>query len=109
MRKILLGLACAAALALTGCGKTIDGTGPAADQVASVIADVQANVKTACGYVVAASSVANILTAIGVPYVGMAADVAQQVCGALTTVSARRGGPSVIVNGRRIAIKARRA
>lgn len=112
MRRLMIGLACAAALALAGCGKTVDGTGPSAagDQVAAVaVKEVQADVLKGCGYVIEYGSVAQMIGALGVPYIGMAVDLATQACTALTSTVRGAGRPAVIVNGKRIVIRARRA
>ncbi len=129
MKKLGTVAILAAVLSLVAaCGKTVDGSGPVpagapaastsspvnADQLDSVIAEVQAGVKAACGWVVAGQSIANIVTAIGVPYVGMVAEITSEACTALqaTHVLGRRAKskpPSVTVKGKVIVLRAHRA
>lgn len=77
-------------------------------QTAENIAKIQTATQTACAFVPTAASVAGILTALypaaGAP-VGVATQVASQICSAVTAKSARRGGPppsvaGVVVEGR---------
>lgn len=120
LRKISIGAMLAISLALAACGTVpLPAPGPApapapspiGGQVAEIVADAKAIIQATCGWVVEGQSLANIASAMGVPYVGMAADIASQVCGALQAASAKRGSarPHVIVRGRSIAIRAHRA
>lgn len=114
MKRLLLIPALAVSLGLAGCATPGGGTAsttPSID-VTGTITQIQSGVQTFCGYQVTGQTVANILGALGVPYVGVAADVIRQVCGALTRSGAhRRGGvnrPTLVVGGKRIAIDATR-
>lgn len=99
------------ALALAGCGGTTGSLSPppiSTTQVSSVIASVQDAVNRGCNVAVEAASVADILAALGVPYVGMVADIAQQVCGAFNRSGSSRNGTfqaTVSVKGRVIPVR----
>jgi predicted small lipoprotein YifL len=127
MKKLwTVAMLAAALVTVAACGKTIDGSGPAAtptatsapsvdsDQIAGVVSEVQAGVKDLCGWVVASQSIVNIVSAVGVPYVGMVAEITKEACTALqaTHVLGRRARskpPSVTVKGKVIVLKAHRA
>lgn len=66
-------------------GVTIGGTTVTPEKVNQVVTQVQTVSKQVCSYVPTAQSVARILSALGVGYVSAAADVAGQICAAVTT------------------------
>ena len=100
MRKILLSSALVLGLALGAC--TNGQLDP--NQVATVIAQIQADTKAACGVVPVAADVAVLLSG-GNPAVTTAAQVASLICSAVTQQQAAHGAapkagePSVVVNG----------
>ena len=101
MKKLLLIPVAAISLLSASCGTT--GTGTVSEQVSTVIADIQAAAVAVCAFAPSTTTVANILSAIGVPYVGMVGAVSQQICDAM----ARRSGaaaPVITINGRKIAV-----
>lgn len=107
-------LLCALAV-LPGCITTTDGGVPTVStpnaKVAEIISEVQAGVRTGCSIAVQADSIANILSAVGVPYVGLVSDVVGQVCAAFSRTSARRGvaaAPTVVIKGKAIRVKGKR-
>lgn len=122
MRNILVVLACAAALALGGCGAgvTLPGIGTIGASVtptpgtptpvASIDPTIEAIQNTAakvCGFVPTVSTVAGIVTSFvgGGPIAGIVGSVATAICNAVVPKSSlRRGGPRMlngtpVVNG----------
>lgn len=94
-------------LALAGCANSGGTTAP--PQVSETIAQVQNAVREGCAFVPTAATISAILSAIGVPYVGMVTDVASQVCMAIIRPSAGRGSrPALKVNGKVITIEGKR-
>ena len=88
---------------LAGCGTT---GGLNRDKLDQTIADIQAAATQICSFVPAVSTVSAILSATGVPYVGMVPSIAEQICAAVT----RRSGaavPAVQVNGKMIPVRGR--
>jgi hypothetical protein len=95
MRKFIL--VAALGLALSGC--VTSGTGVNVGTVTSIIAQVQAATTAACGYLPAASSVANILATFvsgGALVVGGAEAAANAICSALSAKAGRFGGSRVV-------------
>jgi ABC-type proline/glycine betaine transport system substrate-binding protein len=116
LKKLIMLAAIGAALSLGACATASDPNAPAVTttipaNVQAVITEVQTDVKTACGYSVDVSTIANVLSAIGVPYVGMVSEIVSQVCGAVNKLGSRRGAsgpPKLVVNGRTIVIHGHR-
>ena len=113
MKSLLLIPAVLLSLGLASCDVTTSDPPPVTPtQVTDVITEVQAGVKTGCSIAVQTQSVANILSAIGVPYVGMVSDIVAQVCGAFNKAGAtRRGGavsPVVLIKGHAIKLRGHR-
>lgn len=84
-------------LGLAGCATPggQDTTLPPA--ITDVIAQVQAATKQACSYEPTVETIANVLSAVGVPYVGMVSTVANQICSVVTKFGATRGGKRMMV------------
>lgn len=90
MRKFAIVLALGAALAVSGCTwKTTGGTAPAPDskKVAEIIGKVQDATTKICKFVPTATTVANILGALGVGDYSQLTGVAQQICDAVVKKS----------------------
>lgn len=66
-------------------------TGPTSTQIDQTVAQVQAIAQQVCAFVPTAQTVLNIISALGVPGVGIAGDIASKICTAVTSKSARRG------------------
>lgn len=113
MKRLLLIPIALLAIALAGCSGNVTGPPPiSSTQVSDVITQVQNGVKTGCSVAVQASSVASILSAVGVPYIGMVSDIATQICGAFNRAGASRRGvavlPTLMVNGKAIKLRGHR-
>ena len=101
MKKIIA-LVFVGSLALAGCNSV---TPTNTTTTTPTVSDFQSAVVTACGFLPAATTIANIITAN--PAVSTGAQIADIVCKAVTTKSARKGvyaPKSVIVNGKVILI-----
>ena len=100
MKKIIA-IAFASALALAGCN-TVGTVTPA---VTTTVADVQAIVSSACGFLPAATTIASIISAN--PAVATGSQIAQIICDAVTKKAAHKGAgvPTVTVNGQVIEVK----
>lgn len=91
MKKFKLMLACVAMLGLSACN-----TG----DVAAEIAQIQAYAKQACSYVPTAATVLDIIaSATGNASLQSVSQIAEAICGAVASKSARRGGGVPTVNG----------
>ena len=94
MRKMIIIMACG--VALSSCAST-GGISPT--QVASVVAQVQAATSAACGYLPAASSVANILATFisgGALVAGGVESAAGAICSALAAKAGRFGASRTV-------------
>lgn len=81
------------AFSLAGCaGLPGGGTGTLPPAVTDAIGQIQAATKQACSYQPTVETIANLLSAIGVPYVGMVSTVSNQICSVVTKFGAGRGG-----------------
>ena len=100
MKKIIaLTVAGFLGLSLVGCNSVTTPT------TTPTVTDFQNAVVAACGFLPAATTIANILTAN--PAVATGSEIASIICKAVTTKSAHKGGyapKSVIVNGKVILI-----
>lgn len=95
MKKFII--IAALGLALSGC--VTSGTGVSVGSVTSVIAQVQAATTAACGFLPAASSVANILATFvsgGALVVGGAEAAANAICSALSAKAGRFGSHGTV-------------
>ena len=100
MKKIIA-LVFVGALALAGCNTVT----PSTTTTTPTVTDFQNAVVAACGFLPAATTIASILTAN--PAVATGGQIAEIICKAVTTKSARVGGyspKSVLVNGKVILI-----
>lgn len=87
-------------LSVAGCSST----GTTTPGVTTTIADVQAIVSSACGFLPAATTIASIITSN--PAVATGSQIAQVICNAVTKKAAYKGAvPTVTVNGQVIEIK----
>lgn len=96
MKKIIA-IVFAASLALAGCNAVTP-----APTVAPTVSDIQKVVTTACGFLPAATTIANIISAS--PAVMTATEIAGLICKAVTTKSARKGGyaPKSVIVGNKV-------
>lgn len=103
MKRYLAIFALIGSYALAGCTSAPPGdgitrpniTGPSLTQpggVTDAIKQVQTTATQICSFQPTVNTVASLLNFVGVPYIGMASDIAQQICSAVTAKSARRGG-----------------
>jgi PBP1b-binding outer membrane lipoprotein LpoB len=104
MKKIIA-LVFASALALAGCNSV--NTTTVTPAVVTTVADVQAIVQSACGFLPAATTIASIISAN--PAVATGGQIASIICDAVTKKAAHKGAalPTVTVNGQVIEIKGR--
>lgn len=72
-------------------------------RIQQTIADIQAAATALCSFTPSLTTVTNILSAIGVPYVGIVPEVADQICGAIVRRSGA-GTPRLVVRGKSIPI-----
>jgi hypothetical protein len=103
MKKLLLAISLAGALALAGCAGTLPSLFPSGPPTAQQVADAA---KATCSVV---PNIVDVATMISTnPAIGTAAAFAKAICAAVNNLSARRGAPaSVVVNGIRIRLGAR--
>lgn len=104
--KVLLIPALALSLLASGCGTT---GGIDTGKVSSTIADIQSAAVTLCSFSPSVSTVSAILSALGVPVVGMVPEIANQICSAISSHSARRssGTPRMVVRGKVVLVTGR--
>lgn len=111
IRKLLTAAVVALCPILAGCsgGPSLPPLVPVdTSSVDAFVKSVQADVQAGCGIVIQASSITDILAALGVPYVGLASTIVKQVCGAFNKMGARRGvqsEPILIVRGQPIRLQ----
>lgn len=92
-------LGVAATLVLGGCATTNPNGSPSPSQSpAEVIAQVQKYAVAACGYAPAADFVGQLLNQFA-PGAGLVTSMVKEICKAVTTRSARRGGGPPMVRG----------
>lgn len=98
MKKIIA-IVFAGALTLAGCNSV---TPTPAPTVTPSVNDIQRVVVTACGFLPAVTTIANIISAS--PTVMTATEIAGLVCKAVTTKSARKGGyaPKSVIVGNKV-------
>jgi hypothetical protein len=95
--KVLLAPALAGSLFLAGCNTTIDSA-----NIAAQITAAQQTAVQICGYLPTVATVTGILSTFDPTAAlvnGVAVQVAQAICGAVTAKSVRRGGSVPMVRG----------
>lgn len=103
MKIKLISLVLCAGIGLTGCATKVDPTTGATTtitdpQLAETIAQIKAGILQTCGFSATINSIAGIVGTF-VPGVSVVPSVVSAVCGAVTAMGARRGGPKPHVNG----------
>lgn len=78
------------ALMLGGCATRNAPPPVSPGQVSDVIATIQTKIAAVCQISADYSGIINLVNAIGVPYVGMVNDIANQVCAAFNRPTVRR-------------------
>lgn len=117
MKRFVILLGLASALALAGCASqpggpitvpNINGTSlTAPGGVTDAIKQVQTTAQQICSFVPTAQTVANVLAVFGVPGVDTATSIANQICSAVGKAGARRGVHTIPVlarGGKRVMI-----
>lgn len=116
MKRLLLIPAVLIAFGISGCARPDDpGTGnvptpppQAAPDLTPYIAQLQDGIIEFCGWQIQGNIAATLLSAVGVPYVGMVPALVKQACDAFGRKGARRGAtasPVMNVKGHRIVLR----